>query len=173
MRSFRLAVGLISLGFFQLAVNPCWAFGSSGGDDAGGGGGTGGCCVGDLPKVLQESASQLRTEFQSMKRQELLDQQILGTICEKHNCGELTEEQASLLLERYFQEQGRHQDEIDKENSWWFNFLGAFSGIAGVVFGAIGLVFSWLAHKESMAAERQSSRNEVEISHLKDRPIGG
>jgi hypothetical protein len=139
-----------------LFTSVAWAI--SGGGSVGGGQGCGSCGV--VPQVLQESASQLRKDFRSFERQELLDQQILGTICEKHNCGELTEEQSSLLLDRYFQEQDRISDEGEKSESRWLSRFGS-------ALGAIGLLFSWLAYRQSKAAERQSVRNEVEIDHLK------
>jgi hypothetical protein len=161
MKSLGLSVALISMSF-QLAANPCWAFGTSGGDDAGGSGGTGGCCA-NLPKELQEGASRLRKEFVSSKRQELLDQQILGTICEKHSCGNLAEGQADKLLDRFFLEQDRLSEETDKSESRWLSRFAA-------LLGAGSLLLSWLAYRQSKEAERQSVRNEVEIEHLKEKP---
>jgi hypothetical protein len=164
---------LVPIFFILVTSGPASAIG----EGYSGGGSDSGCCGSDggdggVPIELGKSAAALRKAFRSIDRQELLDQQILGIICEKQNCGELVEEQAKQLLDRFFREQDRVQDEIDKDTSRKFDWIGALSGIAGALLAAVGIYISWRAHKESIAAERQSARNEVEISHLKDRTSG-
>ena len=163
---FRFRIALLFFVLFQIAPTQSWAAGGTG---YLGGGGDGGCCGsdgGDVPKELELDARSLETQFLSVDRKTLRRQRFVKSLCSKYNCGDLDEDQASQLLDDLIKED-------EKDDSWWFNFVAAFSGIAGVIFGALGLILAWLAHEQSTAAERQSARNEVEISHLKERPIGG
>ena len=154
MRFVRIWLFLVVLGSFNFVPSAGWAYL--------GGGGDGGCCN-DVPKELVESAIALRQDFLGSKRQDLLDHQLLGKICEKFNCGELTEAQADKLLDRFFLEQDRVLEEADKSETRW---LGRF----GFLLGALGILLSFLAYRQSRAAEMQSVKNEVEIEHLKEKP---
>jgi hypothetical protein len=161
VKKLKHSAALFLLLWFLVSPTESWAWSSSGGlgegDDSG-------CCI--VPKELEADASALEKQFLLVDQKTLRLQRFAKSLCSNHNCGGFDEEQASQLLDDLIQEHERN-------NGWWFNFAAAFSGIAGVVFGALGLILAWLAHKQSTAAERQSARNEVEISHLKDRRIGG
>jgi hypothetical protein len=120
----------------------------------GGGQGCGSCLT--IPKDLEESAKQLEKQFLQFDRKSLLIEQFAGSLCLNHHCGEIDEEQASLLLERFFQER-------DRGEAWWLNLLSIAIAAAGVLIGG-------LAYRHGVEAERQSVRNEVEIDHLKEKP---
>ena len=51
------------------------------------------------PKSIETEAKFLRQDFRGRSVRELLDQQILETLCENNNCGNLSESQASRLLD--------------------------------------------------------------------------
>jgi hypothetical protein len=126
----------------------------------GGGQGCGSCTA--LPAELEKSANQLEKQFLQFDRKALLTEQFAKSLCSKHDCGEIDEEQASLLLERFFQERDRSEVEGEKENAWWLNLLSIAIAAAGVVIGG-------LAYRHGLEADRRSVRNEVEIDHLKDK----
>ncbi len=166
MKVIRFRFVLLFFALFQIAPTQS---GAAGGTGYLGGGGDGGCCGsdgGDVPKELEMDAKALETQFLSVDQKTLRRQRFVKSLCSEYNCGELDEDQASQLLDDLIKED-------EKNDGWWFNIAAAFSGIAGVILGALGLILAWFAHKQSTAAERQSARNEVEISHLKDRPVGG
>ncbi|PTW50288.1 hypothetical protein C8N38_105247 [Rhodovulum kholense] len=89
-----------------------------------------------------------------------MDQQILGTLCENHVCGTLSETQASRLLDRAVSEKRYAHEQKARNEAKWMTRVG-------VGFTAIGLLIAWLAYRQSQEADRRSVRNEVEIEHLK------
>jgi hypothetical protein len=141
---------------FLLTVNNASAWGVGGS-----GQGCGSCAA--LPAELEESANQLEKQFLQFDRKALLTEQFAQTLCSKHECGEIDEEQASLLLERFFQERDRSDVEGEKQNAWWLNLLSIAIAAAGVLIGG-------LAYRHGVEADRRSVRNEVEIDHLKEKP---
>jgi hypothetical protein len=147
------AILTVVVAVFLVLPNPSWAF-TSGGQ---------GCESCAVPKELEENAVALEKQFSLTDRKTLLTEQFAKTLCSKNDCGAIDEEQASLLLNRYFQEQDRAESEHDKQNSWWFNILG-------IAIAAVGVVFAALAYRQSVEADRRSVRNEVEIDHLKEKP---
>ena len=137
---------LVVAGFFltvssSLGVQ-AWAFGT--------GGYGGGCC--GVPPELEEDAKTLRKGFNLESAETLLDQQILGSICTNHVCGELSEEQASRLLDRSLAA-------AQETSQWWNAFWSWIVAGLGLAIAAGGL---WI----SVIALRQSDRNEREIGQL-------
>ena len=125
------------------------------------GGGNLGCCAEVFPTIIEDDAQLLRDDFLKLSFQELLDQQILGTICENNNCGNLSETQASRLLDRAISYEREKLEAWDRFEAKWITRIGA-------MFTAAGLLIAWLAYRQSKEADRRSVRNEVEIEHLKD-----
>jgi hypothetical protein len=154
VRKAKFAAILFCAVLLQLRpfVSDAETFGSSSGGDPNGDGS--GCCF--VPKELEENAKQLEKQFLQFDRKALLTEQFAQTLCSKHECGEIDEEQASLLLERFFQERDRGKAE-------WLNLLSIAIAAAGVLIGG-------LAYRHGVEADRRSVRNEVEIDHLKEKP---
>ena len=123
--------------------------------------GTGGCGSCGLPESLEEDAKSLQNDFEKLSFQELLNQQILETLCENNNCGSLSEAQASRLLDRAI---AYNKEQRDAQDRWESILMTRI----GVVFSFFGLVIAWLAYRQSRDADRRSVRNEVEIEHLVD-----
>jgi len=123
----------------------------------GGGGGDGGCC--GFPEELVEEAKLLRNGFEKLSFQELQDQQILETLCENNNCGNLSESQASRLLDRALGYQKEQSEAQDRWEAKWATRVG-------VLFTFFGLLIAWFAYRQSRDADRRSVRNQVEIEHL-------
>lgn len=131
-----------------------------------GGGGDGGCC--GLPPELEADAKLLRGDYQKLSFQELLDQQILGTLCVKNSCGGLNESQASLLLNRAIEDSREVLMQADRLEAKWTNRIGALTAISGLLVAAAGVYLSLLSLRVSREADRKSDKNEVEIAILKD-----
>jgi hypothetical protein len=161
VRKAKFAAILFCAVLLQLgpSVSDAETFGSTSGGDPNGDGS--GCCF--VPKELEENSIALQKQFAQMDRKTLLTEQFAQTLCSKHDCGEINEEQASQLLDGYFQEQDRSDVEDEKQNAWWLNLLSIAIAAAGVVIGG-------LAYRHGVEAERRSIRNEVEIEHLKEKP---
>ncbi|KPA21504.1 hypothetical protein shim_22110 [Shimia sp. SK013] len=144
------------------------AFGASDGDGgvwgAGSDSGCGWAC-GDggaswVPESIEDQANALWEEFEKLSRKELLNQQILGTLCQNNDCGDLAEEQASRLLTRAVEFARDQAINSERREVKWLTRMGA-------VFTAAGLLIAWLAYRQSIEADRRSVRNQMEISHLK------
>jgi len=127
--------------------------GAEGGNGAGNG-------IGPVPAELESDAKNLRKSFGAQSFQELLDQQILGTLCENNNCGNLSETQAIRFLDRVVTYE---KDKIAKAEQFESKWIARF----GAVFTLFGLLIAWLAFRQSQNADRRSVRNQVEIEHLK------
>jgi len=156
---------------------PAIAWGSDAGGWGGGAGESGGSngTYGDdgvggwaIPEILREDAKSLRDQFLSVSPQELLDSQILKTLCEESSCGALDEGQASLILDRMIQ--ARAQIAAEKAAWWnWLNgFIAALTSIGGLFVAAAGLWFSIVSIKTARSAEVRSRANTVEIERLED-----
>ena len=140
---------LIAISFFQL--NAAFAQGS---------GFSGGGSWGKVPVEMEAAAKKLRVDFENTSTQELLDQQILKSLCRNNSCANLTEEQASKLLDRSIAFAKETQDQNDRREAKWMSR-------AGVGFTALGLLVAWLAYRQSRDADRRSIRNQTEIEQLK------
>jgi hypothetical protein len=116
------------------------------------GGGGSGCFACGVPPELEPDAKTLRDGFSRESVEDLLDQQILGSICTNHECGELTEDQASRLLDRSL-------TAAQQVSQWWNAFWSWIVAGLGLVIAAGGLLISAIAL-------RQSNRNEREIGQL-------
>ena len=115
--------------------------------------GGGGYCLGcGVPPELEADAKALRELFNDDRVENLLDQQILGSLCDKQTCGELTEEQAGRLLDRWL-------DSRQEFRQWWSAFWSWIVAGLGLAIAAGGL---WI----SVIALRQSNRNEREIGQI-------
>jgi hypothetical protein len=161
VRKAKFAAILFCAVLLQLRpfVSDAETFGSSSGGGPNGDGS--GCCF--VPKELEENAKQLEKQFLQFDRKSLLTEKFAKSLCSKHECGEIDEEQASLLLDQFFQERDRSEVEVEKQNAWWLNLLSIAIAAAGVLIGG-------LAYRHGVEADRRSVRNEVEIDHLKEKP---
>ncbi|MEO0342001.1 MAG: hypothetical protein AAF198_01045 [Pseudomonadota bacterium] len=132
------------------------AFGTSVGDGGFGGddgGGDGGCCT--VPEALESDSKALREDFEKLNFQELLDQQLLETLCMNNACGGLSEAQASRLLDRAIANHHARIAEVDRLEAKWTTRLSLGIAVAGLVV--------------SLWSLSQSNRNVRDIGRLEER----
>ena len=146
---------MLSLVAVVVVKAPAYAINSRG--FAGGGQRCGSCAV---PEGLEASAIALEKQFSLADRKTLLTEQFASSLCENHECGNLEETQAGLLLDRHFAEKDRIEDRDEKKNAIWFNW-------ASLVIAAASFILGGMAYRHSIKADKRSVRNEDRISNLK------
>lgn len=113
----------------------------------------GGCC--GFPAELRADIEALRESFSRSELQQLLDQQFIGGLCQNHECGQLSEDQASRFLDRERIATERQDESRQNRINLWIALSGAlFAGGSMLV---------------SVMALRQAGRNERDIGRLEDR----
>ena len=130
-----------------LVVNTAaFAWGTGGGVSKGDGSG---CCVILVPEELEASVIALEKQFELADRKTLLTEQFVGSLCTKHECGDLNVSQAGFLLNQFFAEKDRNTlaqiAAEDKHNSNVFSWANLSVAIISLIIAGFGL---WLASNQ-------------------------
>ena len=139
----KFIIFCLSFGISVVPASRLSAWGGDGSDGIGGGFGAGGGdgCGGCYPESVQRDADNLRSSFFNLPVQELLDQQFLGQLCQNHECGQLSEDQASRFLGREREAARERRETVEREQQAFYSqsslLLAALSTLIGG--GARGL----------------------------------
>ncbi|WP_299707078.1 hypothetical protein [uncultured Tateyamaria sp.] len=129
---------------FLMMAGPAAAFGG-GGVDGGGNGGEGGGSVGGgclcVPEDLEKDARALQEQFAAIDLKRVRRLQFVEQICSENglDCGQLTEGQASRILDHHFVQLEQEAEGGQRLLRWMLDIFLALLAAAGAVMGCIGL----------------------------------